>query len=348
MFYNDLKKAEKMIEDSKNPVIIPWRSGRRLEWFYSIINFANEYAIPVINYAGEVLNYPSNMPMAVDEYNLEDVDLILNIENGIPYFPRYNDVNCKIITIDTEPLYNNIPYLGIDSDIILRGDISLILNSLKPKIEKGIIEERKNKVREIKELQNRSKNEEIQRLSKENTINPRYLSWKIGKLDMPVFTDYQVNPKYSLPNKFSSYFSIPDAGYLGWAMGAAVGYKIATGIDTIAAVGDGSFIFGVPTAFGYAAKDFPVLCIIFDNSQWLASAESVKDVFKNSHAWKINKFPGADLKDYNYGDVIKIFGGENIIIERPDEIDEGIKKGINILKKEKKPVVLQCKVDKTR
>ena len=348
MYNNNLKEAEKLIEKAKNPVIIPWRSGRRLEWFNSLINFANKYAIPVINYAGEVLNYPADMPMAIDNYNINDADLILSVENDIPYFPRYNNPNCKIITIDVEPLYKNIPYLGIDSDIFLKGDISIILDSLNPKIDYNIIEERRQKIKEIKGHEEKSKNEEILKLSKRSTINPRYLSWKIGKLNMPVFTDYQVDPRYSRPNKFSSYFSIPDAGYLGWAMGAAIGYKISTGMDTVVAVGDGSFIFGVPTAFGYAAKDFPVLCIIFDNSQWLASAESVKDVFKNSYAWKNNNFPGADLKDYDYGDIIKIFGGKNIIIEKPDKIDDGINEGMSIIKKNKKPVILQCKVDRTR
>jgi len=36
--------------------------------------------------------------------------------------------------------------------------------------------------------------------------------------------------------------------YLGWVLGAAVGYRIATGKDAIAIVGDGSFVFGMPDA----------------------------------------------------------------------------------------------------
>jgi acetolactate synthase-1/2/3 large subunit len=36
--------------------------------------------------------------------------------------------------------------------------------------------------------------------------------------------------------------------YFRWVLGAAVGYRIATGKDVIAIVGDGSFIFGMPDA----------------------------------------------------------------------------------------------------
>ncbi|MFZ8823244.1 MAG: thiamine pyrophosphate-dependent enzyme, partial [Desulfurococcales archaeon] len=65
-------------------------------------------------------------------------------------------------------------------------------------------------------------------------------------------------------------------GYLGWALGAAVEYRMAGGRDVIATVGDGQFIFGVPDAFYYIAYKNPVMVVIFDNGGWLASANSVK------------------------------------------------------------------------
>jgi acetolactate synthase-1/2/3 large subunit len=81
-------------------------------------------------------------------------------------------------------------------------------------------------------------------------VNPSYLSYEIGRLaskyGLAILDEYPFNPRYADLNEYGSCFGDPSMDYLGWVLGAAVGYRIATGKDVIAIVGDGSFVFGMP------------------------------------------------------------------------------------------------------
>gem|GEM_PF-7044247 len=41
-----------------------------------------------INYVGETLSYPSKSPTAIDSYDIEKADLLIVIENDVPWIPR--------------------------------------------------------------------------------------------------------------------------------------------------------------------------------------------------------------------------------------------------------------------
>lgn len=50
-----------------------------------------------------------------------------------------------------------------------------------------------------------------------------------------------------------SYFGVPHSGYLGWGLGTALGLKLAQPDSTVVAtIGDGSYIFAVPSRVPYA------------------------------------------------------------------------------------------------
>jgi acetolactate synthase-1/2/3 large subunit len=66
-------------------------------------------------------------------------------------------------------------------------------------------------------------------------------------------------------------------GSLGWAGGAAVGAKLAAPDRTVVSlVGDGSYLFGVPSSAQWLARrcQAPSLTVIFDNQGWKAPSLS--------------------------------------------------------------------------
>ncbi|MDG6999215.1 MAG: thiamine pyrophosphate-requiring protein, partial [Nitrososphaerota archaeon] len=166
--------------------------------------------------------------------------------------------------------------------------------------------------------------------------------------DMPVLNEYCLNPKYCNFEHFGSYFGDLSAGYLGWTLGAAVGFKMATGKIPIAAVGDGAFFFGVPESFYYLAYHEPVMVAIFDNGGWLASERSVRDVFPEGAAVAKKKFPGTVFERFDIGATVKTFGGHFELVEKPGEVGNALKRGKAILEKTGKTVVLQFIVERTR
>src|ERR671924_416006 len=75
-----------------------------------------------------------------------------------------------------------------------------------------------------------------------------------------------------------TYFGAPAPGILGWGLGAALGAKLAAPDKTvIACVGDGSYMFGAPTAAHWVARrmQLPVLFIVWNNARWNAVKPSV-------------------------------------------------------------------------
>jgi acetolactate synthase-1/2/3 large subunit len=68
---------------------------------------------------------------------------------------------------------------------------------------------------------------------------------------------------------------------LGWSGGAAVGAKLAAPDRTVVSlVGDGSYLFGVPSSAQWMARRYraPSLTVIFDNQGWKAPALSAGSV----------------------------------------------------------------------
>ncbi|WP_405049893.1 thiamine pyrophosphate-dependent enzyme, partial [Saccharolobus sp.] len=126
-----------------------------------------------------------------------------------------------------------------------------------------------DEIRELKIKQEEYKKQEIERLKDRKSIHPKYLSYEIGNVaseyNLAIFNEYQFNPRYAKLNEFGSYFADLSIGYLGLALGAGVGYKIATNKDVLITTGDGSFIFGVPEAFYYVSSKYPTMVVIFDN-----------------------------------------------------------------------------------
>ena len=105
-------------------------------------------------------------------------------------------------------------------------------------------------------------------------LNPEWVSYNVGKSlgdKTIVVNQNDMSMKKFAPPRVGSYFSSPHAGYLGWGVGAALGIKLAKPESTvIATVGDGSYMFAVPSAchFVSSAYRLPILVIVYNNQGW--------------------------------------------------------------------------------
>ncbi|QKR00149.1 thiamine pyrophosphate-requiring protein [Metallosphaera tengchongensis] len=318
-----LQRVEELLREAERPAIITWRAGRRKEWFDALKEFAERIGSPVVNYVGEVSNYPSKGEMALDKLDLREPDLLLVIESEVPWIPKRVNVEAPVVRIDVEPAYSYIPYYGFpchvclqSTPLALREILVTPKDSWREEVRERVLKQREEKQRELEKLETQSK------------IHPRLLSKYVSEFKAIVVNEYPFNPRYG-EFSFGEYFGDLSAGYLGWALGAGLGIKMATNRDVIITTGDGSFIFGVPEAFYYAAKSYslPTMVVIFDNEGWLASAEAVEEVYPEGLAKAKKYFPGADFKRYNIGETVKAFGGFYRLVETPDEAKKGLEDG---------------------
>ncbi len=344
-----LEEASKMINASRHPVIITWRAGRKRKWFDSLRAFADAKNVPVVNYAGEALNYPSSGKMALDRYDLKrTADLILVVECEVPWIPsRVGELpaTTKVIKVDTDPGHQYIPFYSFPSDLSVASSVNHFFDALMDRVEPKDEEP----ISKLREEQQREKGREIRQWKRSKTrIHPRLLSHEIGKLGLTIVNEYPFDPNYCVLDRYGTYYANLSVGYLGWAMGAAVGLKMATGTDAVATVGDGAFMFGVPEAFYYLAHSCPVMVAIFDNGGWMSSSESAVDVYPTGLAAKKHKFPGTEFEQYELGATVKAFDGHFQMVERADQIAPALERGREELQKRKRISVLQFVVERTR
>ncbi len=302
---DDVKRFEKLLSESKRPLIVTWRAGRKKEWYDALARFAELHKIPVTNYVGEVVNYPTEGPMASDA-SPSQADLIISVECEVPWIPKNEKVNAKVVSIGVDPLHSFIPYYGFPCDVCAQTTVDLFFNSVK--LEKLNFEWGAEALR-VKANPAKGKR-----------ITQELLSYEVGRirkdLDAVILDEYEVD-RHAVELKYGEYYADPSLGHLGWALGASAGYRIRSGRHVIAVVGDGGFLFGVPEAFYYIAQAYsqPVLVVIYDNGGWLAVKESVSEVFPDGVAVSKNMFPGAELKRFNIGETVKAFGGDYYLVE---------------------------------
>ncbi|GME66111.1 acetolactate synthase [Neofusicoccum parvum] len=133
---------------------------------------------------------------------------------------------------------------------------------------------------------------------------------------------------------------------LGWAGGAAIGIKLATELyDTVkerpcvnrkaegeggerfvcSITGDGSFIFGAPSAVYWAQHQHrtPFLTVVVNNGGWKATRSCINDVHPDGLAAKTSdEGLGIDLRGNgpDYLGIAKAAAGGNLVAERVDGV----------------------------
>lgn len=153
---------------------------------------------------------------------------------------------------------------------------------------------------------------------------------------------------------------------LGWSGGAAIGVSLATARYDISnrpnlqpnetsraaficnIVGDGSFVFSVPTAVYWAAHRHrtPFLTVILNNGGWNATRQCLVDVHPEGVAAGMsNRDLGISLVEDgpDYGEVARAAANGNLWskrVRRVGELDEALREGVRVVVEERKSAVL--------
>ncbi|MBR73419.1 MAG: hypothetical protein CL872_00540, partial [Dehalococcoidaceae bacterium] len=136
---------------------------------------------------------------------------------------------------------------------------------------------------------------------------------------------------------------------LGWALGATLGMKVANpNKNYLAIVGDGTFIYGCPTASLWAAKNHnaPFITLILNNGQHYASKRAMQTLFPHGSANKAEEWPATDIEPrLEYTELAKAIGCHGIKITNSQDIIAAFNEAKTYLKR-KIPVVLDVQIPK--
>ncbi|RMF93634.1 MAG: hypothetical protein D6736_01420, partial [Nitrospinota bacterium] len=131
--------------------------------------------------------------------------------------------------------------------------------------------------------------------------------------------------------------------------GAALGIKLAAPEKTvIATVGDGSYLFSVPTAGHFVSQAYhlPILVVVFNNQCWGAVRRATRSVHPQGWAVKTNRFPLSELSPAPaYEMICQANGGYGERVEDPAEILPALRRALRVVREEGRQALLNviCK-----
>jgi acetolactate synthase-1/2/3 large subunit len=141
-----------------------------------------------------------------------------------------------------------------------------------------------------------------------------------------------------------TYFGAPAPGILGWGLGAALGAKLAAPDKTvIACIGDGSYMFGAPTAAHWVARrlQLPVLFIVWNNARWNAVASATRGLYPEGWTAHLNSYPFSDLSpSLDWELVCQAAGGYGERVEDPEEVPAALERALRVVQQEQRQALL--------
>jgi acetolactate synthase-1/2/3 large subunit len=215
---------------------------------------------------------------------VDEADLILMLDVDVPWIkskvqPR---PGTRVFHIDIDPLKTGIGYWHYPAQHIYQADTLSTLDQLA-----AIVEEtppgHQSRRDWIQSLRGRAQPSR----AAEGAITPEELTQAISELiserTVVVFeapTCTELIPTILKLNKPGSYYNSGGAG-LGWGINASIGLKLAQpDAEVIALVGDGCYMFGVPSSAYWVASTYrtPFLTIVYNNGGWNAPKYSTLGV----------------------------------------------------------------------
>ena len=102
--------------------------------------------------------------------------------------------------------------------------------------------------------------------------------------------------------------------------------------QVITTVGDGSYMFGCPTAahFTAQAEKLPTLTMVMNNSQWFAVRRATVSMYPDGLASKANSLPIVDLSPSpDYHKITEAFGGYGERVEDPAKLIPAMERALD-------------------
>ena len=284
------------------PLVVTSYLGRDTAAVGALVRLCELAAIPVLESVPMRMNFPWDHPLQCGyQWNaqaqnplLAEADVILVAGSDVPWMPAVNRPapSARIFMIDVDPVKEHMPLWHIPACCYARADLAVALGQITARltelggVDPDVARARAQRMAAVHEAQ-RAEWAARERPPADDTITPEYLVACVREAIGPdalvlteAITNYHVvcehlrasGPGLLLGSGSSS---------LGWSGGAAVGAKLAAPERTVVSlVGDGSYLFGVPSSAQWMARRYgaPSLTVIFDNQGWRAPALSTGSV----------------------------------------------------------------------
>ena len=352
-----VREAAKMLAAAKNPLAIVGTLGRDPEAVAPFVRLAEMLNLPVFA-SGTFMNFPSTHPLSQGGgagAHFKDADLILVIESDVPWSPSSGiepREDAKIIGLGHDPLFSDYPVRGFRVDLNVSGtplsSVQAISEALKSeRLDSAAIAERGGRWAAEHDKARAGARARAEAAKDGKPIDKGWASYCLEQVrtdDTIIVNELGLDATQFEVTQPGTLFGTSPAGALGWGLGAALGAKLAAKDQTvIACVGDGSYMFGVPSAAHWVSRrmNLPVLFIVWNNSQWGAVASATRQVYPEGWSVKNNSFPFSDLSPaLDFEMICQSAGGYGERVDDPAEVPAAIQRGLHAVQVEGRQALL--------
>lgn len=342
------------LADAERPLIVA--ANIETDAVAPLAALAQDFAIPVVGHMPRTMVLPSSHPMhfGFDPGKLlTHADLVIVIESDVPWIPSLTapPAGCRVAHIGEDPAFVRYPMRSFPSDVSIRAAAAPALKALTVALKGKVsqhesrIAKRRTRLGAEAEVRRAAIAEQISNPG--DRITPQSLSRAIGDAvgdNAIIFNEYPLildQCRREIPGTF---YGLSPAGGLGWALGAALGAKLAAPDRlVVAAIGDGAYMFANPTACHWVADahDLPVLAVIFNNSRYGAVRNATLAMFRDGAAGEDDGRFLADLDPAPaYEAVVRAQGGHGERVERPEDLPEALARARDVVVKERRQALL--------
>ena len=352
-----LAEAAEIFSAAARPLIVTASLGHNPAAVAALADLAERFACPVVSHVPKSLCMRSDHPMHMGfapSALVAEADAILVLECDVPWIP--NQVSpapgCKVVHMGLDPLFARYGIRNFPCDLAVPGDPALALVALAGMLQAratanaAAIESRRRSLAERRAASRSDVERLYARVADERPIHPAVLSRAIDRIkgDGILINELGVQLDHVTLTSPGSYFQQSSAGGLGWGLGAALGVKLAAPDRfVIAAVGDGSYMFGNPTPAHYISRayDLPVLFVIANNSGWASVRSETHAMYPDGFNRGLNRMPLASLEPSpDFEKVIEASGGYGERVEAPDELAPALERAVHAVKVERRQALL--------
>jgi acetolactate synthase-1/2/3 large subunit len=351
-----IEDAARIFAAAEHPLVVTASAGRDPAAVAALADFAQRFAIPVVEHRPRHLSLPADHPCHLGydvEPWLDSADAILVLECDVPWIPSLNGPrpDCRVVHIGVDPLFSRYPIRGFACDLAIAAAPAAALAELGAALERqaaaSIVSDRRRRLRERREQLVSG-----WRKTRESVASlwPIHMAWvsaciaAVKPEDAILVNEYTLMPEHCGSNRTGSYFGSSPASGLGWGGGAALGAKLAAPDRLVVAVlGDGAHLFGNPVAVHHAsaAHKLPVLFVIMNNSMWGAVRRATLGMYPQGEAARSNKPPLIDLDQLPaFEQVCAAAGGYGERVEDPAALPAALERAVRAVTVEQRQALL--------
>ncbi|GAA6024720.1 hypothetical protein JCM8202_002892 [Rhodotorula sphaerocarpa] len=377
-----LQKIGDAFLKAKSPLIVTSYLGRNLAAVEQLRAFVDLLAVPVLQTALSNVNLPFTHPCHAGlQFSgpapiVEEADVILIIDSDVPWLPMKTKPrnDAIIFHLDVDPLKERMAFATYPALLRAKVDASVALEQLVEYVSTspqfaGIEDKVAQRLESLTEKK-RAANAHAQSLevpAEEDVLTPNLIVATYRQLVEAeqlrslvcneAISNYVPVWEHLEPSEPGSVLS-SGASSLGWALGAAIGAQMAAtdysahrkDLVTVF-VGDGSFIFGVPSAAYWMARRYetPFLCVVLNNGGWKSPKLSMLGVHPTGlgaagPTAELNvTFGPQDALNPDYGGIAGAAGGAwSRKVKKASELEAAMKEAVRVVREEKRSAVLDC------